>query len=82
VVDNLPDRQPGSYLVVEGIPPIHLTQGLGAGKKGEELVKFFQQSTYKDARQGGWDPAARLIDMASDGVEAEVIYTTLGFRQF
>src|SRR6266446_1338256 len=82
VVDNLPGRQPGSYLVVEGIPPIHLTQGLGAGKKGEELVKFFQQSTYKDARQGGWDPAARLIDMASDGVEAEVIYTTLGFRQF
>jgi predicted TIM-barrel fold metal-dependent hydrolase len=45
-------------------------------------VTFFQQSTYKDARQGGWDPAARLIDMASDGVEAEVIYTTLGFRQF
>jgi hypothetical protein len=82
VVDNLPGRQPGSYLVLEGIPPIHLTQGLGAGKKGEELVKFFQQSTYKDARQGGWDPAARLPDMEIDGVEAEVIYTTLGFRQF
>ena len=82
VVDNLPGRQPGSYLVLEGLPPIHLTQGLGAGKKGEELVKFFQQSTYKDARQGGWDPAARLPDMEIDGVEAEVIYTTLGFRQF
>lgn len=82
VVDNLPGRQPGSYLVLEGIPPIHLTQGLGAGKKGEELVKFFQQTTYKDARKGGWDPAARLEDMEIDGVEAEVIYTTLGFRQF
>ena len=82
VVDNLPGRQPGSYLVLEGLPPIHLTQGLGAGKKGEELVKFFQQSTYKDARRGGWDPSARLPDMAIDGVEAEVIYTTLGFRQF
>jgi predicted TIM-barrel fold metal-dependent hydrolase len=55
---------------------------LGTGKKGEELVGFLQQSTYKSTRQGGWDPAARLIDMASDGVEAEGIYTTLGFRQF
>ena len=82
VVENLPDRHPGSYLVVEAISPIHLTQGLGTGKKGEELVAFLQQSTYKSARQGGWDPAARLIDMASDGVEAEGIYTTLGFRQF
>ncbi len=82
VVDNLPDRQPGSYLVLEGIQPIHLTQGLGAGKKPEELPKFFQESTYKDARRGGWDPAERLKDMALDGVEAEVIYTTLGFRQF
>jgi predicted TIM-barrel fold metal-dependent hydrolase len=82
VVDNLPGRQPGSYLVLEGIQPIHLTQGLGAGKKPEELPKFFQESTYKDARRGGWDPAERLKDMDLDGVEAEVIYTTMGFRQF
>ena len=82
VVDNLPGRQPGSYLVLEDIPPIHLTQGLGAGKKPEELPTFFQQTTYKDARRGGWDPAERLKDMEMDGVEAEVIYTTLGFRQF
>ena len=82
VVDNLPGRQPGSYLVLEDIPPIHLTQGLGAGKKPEELPAFFQQTTYKDARPGGWDPAERLKDMEMDGVEAEVIYTTLGFRQF
>jgi predicted TIM-barrel fold metal-dependent hydrolase len=82
VVDNLPGRQPGSYLVLEDIPPIHLTQGLGAGKKPEELPNFFQQTTYKDARRGGWDPAERLKDMEMDGVEGEVIYTTLGFRQF
>jgi predicted TIM-barrel fold metal-dependent hydrolase len=82
VVDNLPGRQTGSYLVLEDIPPIHLTQGLGAGKKPEELPNFFQQTTYKDARRGGWDPAERLKDMELDGVEAEVIYTTLGFRQF
>jgi len=82
IADNLPGRPPGSYLVLEDIPPVHLSQGLGAGKTAEELPAFFRSSTYKDARRGGWDPAERLKDMDIDGVEAEVIYTTLGFRQF
>jgi len=82
IVDDIPGRPPGSYLVLEGFPPFHVTQGLGAGKKPEELAQFFERSTYKDARRGGWDPAERLKDMDIDGVEAEVIYTTLGFRQF
>jgi hypothetical protein len=37
---------------------------------------------FPNARRGGWDPAERLKDMELDGVEGEVIYTTLGFRQF
>jgi len=82
IVDDVPGRPRGSYLVLEGLPPFHVTQGLGAGKKPEELTQFFEQTTYKDARRGGWDPAERLKDMDLDGVEAEVIYTTLGFRQF
>ena len=82
VVENPPGQRPGAYFVLEGIPPIHLAQGMGAGKKPEELPKFFQSSTYKDGRPGGWDPAERLKDMDLDGVQADVIYTTLGFRQF
>jgi predicted TIM-barrel fold metal-dependent hydrolase len=82
VVENPPGQRPGSYIVMEGIPPIHLAQGIGAGKKPEELPQFFKESTYKDIRPGGWDPAERLKDMDLDGVAAEVIYTTLGFRQF
>jgi len=82
VVENLPGQRPGAYFVLEGIPPIHLAQGMGAGKKPEELPQFFQTSTYEDRRPGGWDPAERLKDMDIDGVEADVIYTTLGFRQF
>jgi predicted TIM-barrel fold metal-dependent hydrolase len=82
VVENPPGQRPGAYFVLEGIPPIHLAQGMGAGKKPEELPKFFQTSTYKDGRPGGWDPAERLKDMDLDGVQADVIYTTLGFRQF
>src|SRR5262245_23077716 len=82
VVENPPGRPPGAYLTLKGIPPIHLAQGMGAGKKPEDLPKFFQGSTYNDRRPGGWDPAERLKDMDLDGVEADVIYTTLGFRQF
>ncbi len=29
-------------------------------------------------RPGGWDPAARLKDMAADGISADVLYPTLG----
>jgi predicted TIM-barrel fold metal-dependent hydrolase len=82
VVENPPGQKPGAYFVLEGIPPIHLAQGTGAGKKPEELPGFYQSSTYADRRAGGWDPAARLKDMDLDGVDADVIYTTLGFRQF
>ena len=82
VVENLPGQRPGSYLILEGVPPIHMAQGIGAGKKPEELPKFFEESTYKDARPGGWDPAERIKDMDLDGVEADVIYTTMGFRIF
>ena len=82
VVENPPGRPPGSYFTIEGIPPVHLAQGMGAGKKPEELPQFFRTSTYKEGRPGGWDPAERLKDMDVDGVEADVIYTTLGFRQF
>lgn len=82
IAENLEGRPPGSYLVLEGIPPVHVSQGLGAGKRPEELPAFFRSSTYKDAPRGGWDPAQRVKDMDVDGVDAEVIYTTLGFRQF
>jgi predicted TIM-barrel fold metal-dependent hydrolase len=82
MVHNPEGLRPGSYLIVEGIPPIHQAQGMGAGKKPEELPKFFQESTYEDVRPGGWDPAERLKDMDIDGVAADVIYTTLGFRLF
>src|SRR5206468_2598118 len=33
---------------------------------------------YSAARPGGWDPKARLEDMAVDGVSAEVLYPSLG----
>jgi predicted TIM-barrel fold metal-dependent hydrolase len=77
-----PEGQEGAYLVYEGYPPHNLAIGLGAGRTPEELASFLKTGTYADARPGGWDPAQRLPDMELDGVEAEVLYTTLGFRMF
>src|SRR2546428_13581403 len=62
VVENLPGHRPRAYLVLEGVPPTHLAQGMGAGKKPAELPQFFQASTYQEARPGGWDPSEGVKD--------------------
>ena len=80
VVD--PPGREGAYFLYEGHPPHPIGIGLGAGKTSEELKEFLTKATYADARPGGWDPAERLKDNELDGVEADVLYTTLGFRIF
>jgi predicted TIM-barrel fold metal-dependent hydrolase len=37
---------------------------------------------YSAARPGGWDPKARLEDMTTDGVSAEVLYPSLGLGMY
>jgi predicted TIM-barrel fold metal-dependent hydrolase len=72
----------GAYFHYEGYAPHPIGIGLAAGKSPEELAQFLTRGTYADARPGGWDPAERLKDNELDGVEADVLYTTLGFRIF
>jgi predicted TIM-barrel fold metal-dependent hydrolase len=48
-----------------------------AGKKPEEINEF-RKGGFSVARQGGWDPVARLADMEIDGVAAEILYPSLG----
>jgi predicted TIM-barrel fold metal-dependent hydrolase len=78
---NLPGKE-GAYFLYEGYAPHPIGIGLGAGKSPEELAEFLTKATYADARPGGWDPAERVKDNDLDGVEADVLYTTLGFRIF
>jgi predicted TIM-barrel fold metal-dependent hydrolase len=78
---DLPGKE-GAYFLYEGHAPHPIGIGLGAGKTGEELKEFLTKATYADARPGGWDPAERMKDNALDGVEGDVLYTTLGFRIF
>ena len=77
-----PPGKEGAYFYYEGYAPHPIGIGLGAGKSPEELKEFLTKATYADARPGGWDPAERQKDNAVDGVEADVLYTTLGFRIF
>jgi len=79
---NPPGGKEGAYFHYEGYAPHPIGIGFGAGKSPEELKTFLTQATYADARPGGWDPAERKKDNAVDGVEADVLYTTLGFRIF
>lgn len=39
-------------------------------------------NTLDEPRPGGWDPNARVKEMARDGVSAEVVYPTLGLRLY
>jgi predicted TIM-barrel fold metal-dependent hydrolase len=78
---DIPGKE-GAYFLYEGYAPHPIGIGFGAGKSPEELKEFLTKATYADARAGGWDPAERMKDNAVDGVEADVLYTTLGFRIF
>ena len=40
-------------------------------------VKLYE--SHQHLRAGGWDPRERLVDMAYDGISAEVLYPTLGY---
>ncbi|MGH7341064.1 MAG: amidohydrolase family protein, partial [Candidatus Rokuibacteriota bacterium] len=67
----------GDAFVIEGMArPVAMGLVAAAGKPPEELrmtgVRF------DEMHRGGWDPEARLDDQKRDGVDAEVIYPTVG----
>jgi predicted TIM-barrel fold metal-dependent hydrolase len=81
VVRN-PNSLKGEWFICEGLEPRPASLAFAAGKDPSEYSEFQKATNYDDALPGGWEAAPRLKDMALDGVEAEVIYTTLGFRLF
>lgn len=65
------------YFVCDGaniVPPYAFSV---AGRKLSHK-KTFEEGVYK----GAYDPDARLKDMAVDGVEADVLYPSVGLRMF
>ena len=78
VVKN-PDGKKGAFFVCENLPPLNVAGAFAAGKTFD---KTFLEAGLDNALPGGWDPAERLKDMDLDGVEAAVLYTTVGFVLF
>jgi len=78
----------GIWLIIDGLPPVglsHYSKGLAVGKnrgisevdqeKHFETIRFNETFRYEDYR-GGWEPRARLHDQDTDGVEAEVLFSS------
>jgi predicted TIM-barrel fold metal-dependent hydrolase len=70
------------FFCYEGFAPHPVSIGLGAAARGDAAAFRVAGKGYGDALPGGWDPVERLNDQDIDGVEGEVLYTTLGFRLF
>ncbi|HXZ86963.1 MAG TPA: amidohydrolase family protein [Candidatus Binataceae bacterium] len=71
----------GYIFTAPGINPFPVAGGFGSGRSGEELKEHMKKG-YEAARPSGWDPAERIKDQDIDGVDAEVLYTTLGMPLF
>ena len=80
VVDN--ENGVGCSFAIPGLGRQQISGAWALGKNDKDLTEHLLKSTMKDARPGGWDPAARLEDQDADGVEAEVLYSTLGLRLY
>lgn len=79
------DEKSGYVFVAPGVPSFPVAGGFAAGRSGTELKDFLkegQNAGYITARPSGWDPVERLKDQDIDGVQAEVLYTTLGMTLF
>jgi predicted TIM-barrel fold metal-dependent hydrolase len=71
------------FFIYEGVPPFRVSVALAAASLNEDRREFrAERGNYEDARSGGWDPIQRLKDQDVDGVDGEVLYTTMGFRLF
>ena len=81
VIESPEATGPRYLFVVDGAPPFPVAGGFAAGRSGQDLQDFMREG-YEAARPSGWDPAARIEDQEVDGIDAEVLYPTLGMPIF
>ena len=80
VAEN-PGDGPRWLFHVEGTDAFPVAGGFAAGRSGVELREVFDKG-YEAARPSGWDPVERIADQELDGVDAEVLYPSLGMKLF
>ena len=67
----------GEFFVCENVTPVPVAAFFGAGVPSEQLPEHNKKG-FEAAPASVWDPAARIKDQDLDGVQAEVIYTSMG----
>jgi predicted TIM-barrel fold metal-dependent hydrolase len=70
------DGQGGHPFAVDGLFPFPIGLAGAAGKPSDELSILGNKA--EELRAGGWDAVARLEDMDTDGIAAEVLYPSVG----
>jgi uncharacterized protein len=71
------DDKIGDIFVIDGMKkPIPMGLIAAAGQDAKDLKMF--GAKFEELHRGGWDPEARMADQKRDGVDAEVIYPTVG----
>jgi predicted TIM-barrel fold metal-dependent hydrolase len=70
-------EEAGDMFVIDGMTkPIPMGLVAAAGKPADEIR--IMGARFDDLHRGGWDPKARRADQIRDGVDAEIIYPTVG----
>ena len=71
------DDESGDCFEVDGFAKhINLGTVAAAGKPPEELR--LRGAVFENLHRGGWDPTYRRADQIRDGIDAEIIYPTIG----
>jgi predicted TIM-barrel fold metal-dependent hydrolase len=71
----------GEWFVCENITPMTVAGFFGAGVPSAELAEHNRRG-FDAAPKSVWDPSYRIADQDKDGVQAEVIYTSMGMPLF
>jgi len=71
----------GEFFVCENITPMTVAGFFGAGIPSNELPDHNKKG-FDQAPKSVWEPAARIAVQDRDGVQAEVIYTSMGMPLF
>jgi predicted TIM-barrel fold metal-dependent hydrolase len=71
----------GEFFVCGNIDPMPVAAFFGAGVPSQELPEHNKRS-FEQAPRSVFEPAYRLKDLDRDGVQAEVIYTSMGMPLF
>lgn len=75
------DGRRGSFVVCEDALPTPLSAFCSAGLTPEEMARAFAADE-PAVRAGGFEPEARLADMARDGIRAEILYPSVALQAF